>query len=147
VSAPFRQRGALHSWQLHFGPNMTPMVDVVMVILIFFMASTALVGPEWLLRVGLAPDDATPAGFDLGPAQLTLALDASGGAVYFTGLGVQVASLEQLDPAARAAAQALGTAIARTRITITAGPTVPYEAVVHAHDRLTAAGFEHVAIR
>jgi len=29
---------------------MTPMVDVVMVILIFFMASAAIMGPEWFLR-------------------------------------------------------------------------------------------------
>src|SRR6185295_8612661 len=26
---PFRRRNALHAWELHFGPNMTPMVDVV----------------------------------------------------------------------------------------------------------------------
>ena len=35
---------------LHFGPNMTPMVDVVMVILIFFMASAAFMGDEWFLH-------------------------------------------------------------------------------------------------
>jgi biopolymer transport protein ExbD len=33
---------------------MTPMVDVVMVLLVFFMASAAFVGPEWFLR-GLIP--------------------------------------------------------------------------------------------
>ena len=32
-----RGRTALRQWELRFGPNMTPMVDVVMVILIFFM--------------------------------------------------------------------------------------------------------------
>lgn len=47
---PFRRRDALTQHQLHFGPNMTPMVDVVMVILVFFMVSAAFVGPEWFLR-------------------------------------------------------------------------------------------------
>ncbi|MEM9372464.1 MAG: biopolymer transporter ExbD [Planctomycetota bacterium] len=36
-------------------PNMTPMVDVTLVILIFFMASATIAGPEWFLRAQL-PD-------------------------------------------------------------------------------------------
>jgi biopolymer transport protein ExbD len=50
----FRRRNARALHEAHAGPNMTPMVDVVMVILIFFMASTAIMGPEWLLRTALA---------------------------------------------------------------------------------------------
>ncbi len=50
---PFRRRNALAVHELHYGPNMTPMVDVVMVILIFFMASASVMGPEWFLRVAL----------------------------------------------------------------------------------------------
>ncbi|RMH30246.1 MAG: biopolymer transporter ExbD [Planctomycetota bacterium] len=34
-------------------PNMTPMVDVTLVILIFFMASATIAGPEWFLRAEL----------------------------------------------------------------------------------------------
>ena len=49
-----RGRGAAH-----FGPNMTPMVDVVMVILIFFMASAAFVGEEWFLFAAI-PVQAAP---------------------------------------------------------------------------------------
>ena len=37
----------------HVGPNMTPMVDVVMVILIFFMTWMSFVGAEWFLRTAL----------------------------------------------------------------------------------------------
>lgn len=48
-----RRRDALHSHSMHFGPNMTPMVDVVMVILIFFMASAAFLGSEWFLRAAI----------------------------------------------------------------------------------------------
>ncbi len=50
MSTPFRKRNALAVHEMHYGPNMTPMVDVVMVILIFFMSSTAILGPEWFLR-------------------------------------------------------------------------------------------------
>ncbi|MEZ6319152.1 MAG: biopolymer transporter ExbD [Phycisphaerales bacterium] len=58
IEKPFRERGALAVHELHFGPNMTPMVDVVMVILIFFMASTALLGPEWFIRAHVPGDQA-----------------------------------------------------------------------------------------
>lgn len=48
-----RRRDALHTHSMHFGPNMAPMVDVVMVILIFFMASAAFLGSEWFLRAAI----------------------------------------------------------------------------------------------
>lgn len=53
MSKPFRKRNALAVHEMHYGPNMTPMVDVVMVILIFFMSSTAILGPEWFLKSSL----------------------------------------------------------------------------------------------
>ncbi|MBS0197798.1 MAG: biopolymer transporter ExbD [Planctomycetes bacterium] len=49
----FRNRSARAVHEQHAGPNMTPMVDVVMVILIFFMASAAILGPEWFLKSAL----------------------------------------------------------------------------------------------
>lgn len=48
-----RNRSARAVYEMHYGPNMTPMVDVVMVILIFFMASAAILGPEWFLKTSL----------------------------------------------------------------------------------------------
>lgn len=47
------------------GPMMTPMVDVVLVILIFFMGSATIAGHEWFLgasieRDGPAPDQSRP---------------------------------------------------------------------------------------
>jgi biopolymer transport protein ExbD len=47
------QRTAAGVYESHHGPNMTPMVDVVMVILVFFMASAAVLGPEWFVRSAL----------------------------------------------------------------------------------------------
>lgn len=54
---PLRRRDARTVYTRHVGPNMTPMVDVVMVILVFFMASAAFLGPEWFLRT-LVPQPA-----------------------------------------------------------------------------------------
>ena len=52
------RKTALQVYEGHIGPNMTPMVDVVMVILIFFMASASILGPTWLLRSTLPPNSA-----------------------------------------------------------------------------------------
>lgn len=57
---PLRRRNARAVWDLHYGPNMTPMVDVVMVILIFFMASASVLGPEWFLKSALPRAQAAP---------------------------------------------------------------------------------------
>ena len=60
MSTHFRRRSALAVHDHHVGPNMTPMVDVVMVILIFFMASASIVGPQWLLTSALPNRKAAP---------------------------------------------------------------------------------------
>lgn len=57
--AGFRNRSARALYEMHYGPNMTPMVDVVMVILIFFMASAAILGPEWFVGARLPKTDAS----------------------------------------------------------------------------------------
>ncbi|MFO0831514.1 MAG: biopolymer transporter ExbD [Phycisphaerales bacterium] len=60
MSAPrhvYRRRNAQSLYAMHYGPNMTPMVDVVMVILIFFMASAVVLGPEWFVRTNLPKPD------------------------------------------------------------------------------------------
>lgn len=148
MSSSFRRRNALHQWQLHFGPNMTPMVDVVMVILVFFMASTAFIGPEWLLRIGLA-EEAPPAdtGFQLGPAELVVRLAVVDGQVRVDGLGLAGAGLEALEPAATQAAGSLGSASSQTHIVLEPGDAVPYDAVVRAQEIFVSAGFVHIAIR
>jgi biopolymer transport protein ExbD len=45
-----QRRGILKKMQVHVGPNMTPMVDVVMCILIFFMLGTSLAVPDLFLK-------------------------------------------------------------------------------------------------
>jgi biopolymer transport protein ExbD len=58
---PLRRRNIVDASRGHFGPTMTPMVDVVLVILIFFMASTTIAGQEWFLRASLPePHESLP---------------------------------------------------------------------------------------
>lgn len=53
MSALRRRLSLAQARDLHHAPNMTPMVDVVMVILVFFMASSAVLGPEWFIKSAL----------------------------------------------------------------------------------------------
>ena len=61
MSALRRRLSLAQARDLHHAPNMTPMVDVVMVILVFFMASSAVLGPEWFIKSAL-PVRSTAAG-------------------------------------------------------------------------------------
>ena len=150
----FRRRDALAVYEAHAGPNMTPMVDVVMVILIFFMASTSLLGPEVLLRAQLARDRTGPgdaaASADaprLAPPTMIvrLGVDEQGRAV-FTGLGARGEPIAALAGRAAGARAQLGED-PRTPIVIEAAGEVPYAAVIRAQDALREAGFDRVSIR
>jgi len=55
---------------LHVGPNMTPMVDIVMCILIFFMLGTTLAQPEVFLRSNTAAIDKEGLGSEQGTQKL-----------------------------------------------------------------------------
>lgn len=147
-----RRRDALHAHSMHFGPNMTPMVDVVMVILIFFMASAAFLGSEWFLRAAIPfeagrgtsprkPNDPTA----LPPVKLDLLLD-----VDETGRTVAT-----FPPLVRAPLEQFFTRIAEFKSDRTAGdievvirPTarVPYADVVRAHAACDDAGIYKLGI-
>src|SRR5262249_28731268 len=146
MSRPFRQRSALHTWQLQFGPNMTPMVDVVMVILIFFMASATFAGAEWFLRTAIprpAPDQPAkdPSGdpFKLPPARFDLSLTREENSrTIASGQGFPPCSIPELP--ARLAELARGTGAEDLVLIIRPARDVPYADVVRAHDAATAAG-------
>lgn len=148
---PLRRRDALHTHSLRFGPNMTPMVDVVMVILIFFMAATTFAGDEFFLSAGLVRQ--TPAStqpraddpFALPPVRLTIALSAADGRTMATGIGLERATPAEL--AAALAAFTEGTATDRIVLIISAEPNVPYADVVQMHDAATRLGIEKVALQ
>ena len=59
MSAGLRRRSVLGDPTGRSGPMMTPMVDVVLVILIFFMASTTIAGYEWFLHAAVESEEST----------------------------------------------------------------------------------------
>ena len=88
-SRPLRQRN-IFGGKGRFGPNMTPMVDVVLVILIFFMAATTIVGQEWFLSADLPEqqrDADVSAGSLLPTPMLDVELFLRDGVVLARGMG------------------------------------------------------------
>jgi len=162
-SRPFRMRNARATFDSHHGPNMTPMVDVVMVILIFFMASTAILGPEWFLRSGLAsrassaqqsPDSDVRVRIELrrDAAPSSTAADAATHVSLRdrgTNLGTQtpeqteILFVELRDALARRA-QRHGAA--SLIVLIDAGDLVPYDQVVQVHEWCAQLGIQRVGL-
>jgi biopolymer transport protein ExbD len=132
---------------------MTPMVDIVMVILIFFMAATTFAGDEWFLRAGLLRDApaapaAAPAGdpFTLPPVRLTIMLEVDdAGETIGSGVGTERVALEQLLGALAAFCD--GAATGQIVLIIAADPAAPYRDVVRVHDAATALGITRIAMQ
>lgn len=142
-----RRRDALHTRSLHYGPNMTPMVDVVMVILIFFMAGTTFIGRELLLRsaVETAPGRAGETrALELPPVQLDLRLRAGPDETLVTGLGRAEVTIDEA--AALLGALVAGTPADEVVVTIVPDPDVPYADVVRLHSACHRAGIRRTAI-
>lgn len=145
----WRRRDARAIYEQHAGPNMTPMVDVVMVILIFFMASTVILGPELMLQAGLDRTRESRAGggdarFAIEPPSFTIRLHAEGGSVVVSGLGLEAGPLSALSSAARALAAEVELSVP---IVLVPEDTVPYEAVILAQETLMEAGFRKIRLR
>lgn len=146
-----RRRDALHTWTATFGPNMTPMVDVVMVILVFFMVSAAFVGPEWFLRTLLpappgagrtgTPDTTKP------PVRLDIRLEFKSGATLASGAGLTSASI---DDASAVLAKAAGDAGDRVKesveVVLRPDGAVPYRDIIRLHEACQRLGIERVTI-
>lgn len=151
MSRPLRRRDSAFVRESSLGPSMTPMVDVTLVILIFFMASTAFMGPEWLLRTGVPRETtgsttAEGAAFTLPPARfdLVVAVDASGMA-RVDGMGLSSGTIGDACERIREYAARLGP----ERLAIFIEPTggVPYRDVVRLHEACAEAGVEGVGLR
>lgn len=148
----FRNRSALARWEMHFGPSMTPMVDVVMVILVFFMASMSFLGREWFLRTALprqgseAETGRTAADpFKLPPArfEVTLSLGPDGKTLV-SGQGFPPGPVGALQ--ARLKELARGVTADDLVLVIRSEAEVPYGDVIKAHDAAAAAGISKVGL-
>ena len=151
MSRPLQRRDAAFTRAHSIGPSMTPMVDVVLVILIFFMASTTFIGPEWLLRSALprTPTEGAAApssgDFTLPPARfdLTLTTDATGATVV-RGLGLSAGTVSECVTRIAEYAARLGSD--RMAVHLDPAPDVAYSDVVRLHEACAAAGVQNVGL-
>lgn len=145
-----RRRDALHGWSMHFGPNMTPMVDVVMVILVFFMASAAFVGTDWFLRTApVAEGGRKVSGSSARPTDLSqvvnVALDVGpNGRTVGSMLELNGASMDQL--LARITAMPRGKQTEELRVIVRPTQGVPYSDVVRVHAAFHSVGVNQVGL-
>lgn len=140
-----RQRSALRQYELRFGPNMTPMVDIVMVILIFFMAGTTIMGPEWVLRSAVPVRSGEGGEGDAQPrVQVVLALRSIAGRTVVTGSTLQQASVGEVGPWLERFVRGAGAA--EVVVLIQPAADVPYRDVVTVHDACEHAGAASVGL-
>jgi len=148
-SRAFRRRSARHTWDTHFGPNMTPMVDVVMVILIFFMASATFAGAEWFLKAGIPREGAKAGGagadpLRLEPARFEVMWVVGEGRTVARGQGIGEGDMASLP--SRLAALAAGLSEDDMVLIIRPEAGVPYPDVIRAHDAAARAGIKKVGL-
>lgn len=144
-SRPLRQRNIFEN-RGRFGPNMTPMVDVVLVILIFFMAATTIAGQEWFLKADLPKareQDNASLQFDLPTPMLDVSLYITNGEVMVRGLGDSPRMLSALIEQIRAMDQDEAEGLI---LRIGAGDEVPYGSIIALHDAGSSQGMR-VAVR
>lgn len=130
-------------------PNLAPMVDVVMVILIFFMLGTSFALSEGVLPSQL-PAQMGPGGaasISIVPqVRIALVQPADGGAskILVMGKALSENSFEALQAFLRAKVEA--GADPTGRVLVSVDPTIRYEEVVYAMDACVRAGMPNVQL-
>lgn len=154
-----RRRSALAMYEAHAGPNMTPMVDVVMVILIFFMASAAILGPEWFLKTSLPrTTTALPADESL-LVRVRIELIVDKGLTRARIDGGEPVAVGEVEAALRGALTRSGQALsqagkdaseasiaANVAVLVKPGDEVAYEELVRVHELARAVRIEKIGI-
>lgn len=147
---------------LHVGPNMTPMVDVVMCILIFFMLGTTLASPEVFLKSNTAAIDKQGLGSEQGTQKLPAVrmniklarLAVAGRATtVVTAFNEAALPMNGANDADKGLNQAIEALLARRRpsvsdevqVLIVPDKDVPYQDVITIYDYCVKLGFKQVA--
>ena len=146
----------------HVGPNMTPMVDVVMCILIFFMLGTTLATPEVFLKSNTAAIDKQGLGSEQGVQKLPavrmnikLARAKVGGKVttVVTAFNEAPLPMNPVNDANQSLNQAIEGRLTKRRATISDDVQVlivperdvPYQDVITIYDYCVKLSFKQVA--
>lgn len=145
-----RRRDAAFVREQFAGPAMTPMVDVTLVILIFFMATASVAGREWLFPVSpQAAEDAKepPARDGLGiPApiiELELTLDS--GRAVVSGAGLRSIPIEAVGESLAAVLE--GVDADALSFVLAPSDEVSYDAVVRTRAELSGLGIGEIGLR
>jgi len=148
---PIRKRNALTMHDEHYAPNMTPMVDVVMVILVFFMASASVLGPEWLLKTALPPSKPTVVKVPEQMLRIELLLTTKDGEKVV----VTTRSASNIPTLVDSPLELIDgwlTEVTKDRspkelaIVVRPRENVPYEAVIQMHEHCARIGIEKIGI-
>ncbi len=135
MSAHFKRRSVLDRAPGSGVPNMTPMVDVTLVILIFFMASATIAGPEWFLRAEL-PEDRPASALALHSPVVRAEIFLRDGNVLVRGIGPE----KTIDEAIAAVNALDDTTADGLEMEITASDDTPYRETARLHAALVSRG-------
>ncbi len=152
-----RRRGPMRKMSAHVGPNMTPMVDVVMCILIFFMLGSSFVVPELFLKSntavykgGLGTEEST---VKLPSVRMNITLRRQGNDTWVSAFDSPLMQMNKLDDQDQASNQEIMARLAGRRKTISDDVQVlivpegkvPYQDVITIYDYCTKLQFKQVA--
>jgi biopolymer transport protein ExbD len=158
MNATNHRRGILKKMQVHIGPNMTPMVDVVMCILIFFMLGTSLTAPELFLKSHTAAIEKAGLGSMNGTQKLpdvrmNIKLARQGDKTYVSAFDEQLMPMDAIDSADQSGNAAIFAKLAARRkaisddvqVLIVPDNNVPYQDVITIYDDCIKLAFKQVA--
>jgi biopolymer transport protein ExbD len=144
ASPLLRRRTARGDYDSRNSLNMTPMVDVVMVILVFFMASASILGPEWLVASRVPKKGGVATATDVQPLRLQITLTKGSDANTVFALADTIFTREAaLANLTRAIA---GRAPSDVVVLLKPASDVPYEDVVLMHAACQQLGITKVGL-
>src|SRR4051812_46439089 len=151
------RRGVMKKTAVHVGPNMTPMVDVVMCILIFFMLGSSLAMPDLFLKsntaiskVGLGTEQSTQ---ELPSVRMNIKLQRQGAETWVSAFDSPLMKMDKVDDPDQTNSQSVFARLSERRTTISDDvqvlivpeKSVPYQDVITIYDFCTKLKFKQVA--
>ncbi len=152
------RRRPLSKLSANVGPNMTPMVDVVMCILIFFMLGSSFLTPELFLQNNVPAIDKAGLGSEQGsqklpPVRMNILMKRQGDATFVSAFNSELLKMDAVDDKDQSDSlriagfldQKKKTLSDDVQIIIYPDKQVPYQDVITVYDDCMRAKFKQVA--